>query len=235
MWPGDEETRRHARVHGVARDLLANEAVVRQVVVEGAHDVVAVLPGVFSIQIGFRSVGFRPADDVEPMLRPPFSELRGSQEPVDKVLVSFSRPTGEVPREDRSLLGSRRHSSENDRGATEKGGRVGSVVRGETRRLKAGVKKGVDRMGALVGNGRLAHRLEGPMIRCELGDVVHLSGPRRALLNPALKKPNLIRAQWRTLGRHSLVRVVAGNEVQEVAFLGMTGRQRRRAGVTSAN
>ncbi len=73
--------------HFVAGDLLANEAVVGFVGLEGMNDVVAVAPGVGALEIEFEAVGIGVAYDVEPFGGPAFAVGRGSQQAVDYLFV----------------------------------------------------------------------------------------------------------------------------------------------------
>ncbi len=56
--------------------LFGDELVVGLVLIEGLDHIVSIQPRAFSIEIGFRSIGFRPADDIEPMLSPALPIMR---------------------------------------------------------------------------------------------------------------------------------------------------------------
>ena len=69
--------------------MLGDELIVRGVVVKGTNHVVAVKPGIFAVEVGFGAVCFGPADDVEPMLRPAFSEVTRFELGVNEIGVGF--------------------------------------------------------------------------------------------------------------------------------------------------
>ena len=71
------------RLELVAGELLADEAVVGQVVVEGANHVVAIPVGVGAEAVFLEAFGFAVADDVEPVLRPAFAVARRGEQAVD--------------------------------------------------------------------------------------------------------------------------------------------------------
>ena len=71
----------------VAGDLLADEAVVWQVVVEGPDDVVAVAVGLGAEVVGAEAGGVGEADQIEPVAGPAFAEAGRGQEPIDNALV----------------------------------------------------------------------------------------------------------------------------------------------------
>ena len=79
----------------VPGQLLADEAVVGQVGVEGLDDVIAVGPGVGTRQIGLEAVGLREAGDVEPVPRPFLAETGRGQQAVDHRVVSSIRGVGD--------------------------------------------------------------------------------------------------------------------------------------------
>src|SRR5690606_26955482 len=70
----------------IARDLLGDEAVVGLVLVERAHDPIAVLPRERPIRVGAESVGLGVADDVEPEAPLPFAERGRCEQAVDETL-----------------------------------------------------------------------------------------------------------------------------------------------------
>ena len=72
----------------VTGKLLDEEAIERQVGVEGPHDPVAVFPGVRTGRIVLRGAGgIGVAGDVEPVAGPPLAVAGGGEEPIDEMLV----------------------------------------------------------------------------------------------------------------------------------------------------
>ena len=76
MWTRNEEASGLAIARLITSKLVAHELVIRTVFIEGADDVVAINPGVFAVEICLRSIRFRPANDIEPMLRPTLAKVR---------------------------------------------------------------------------------------------------------------------------------------------------------------
>ena len=72
---GDKEASRFSHAQRISGDLFANEFIIRLVLVEGSGDVVAIDPGILAIKIRLGPIGFRPANNVEPMLCPTFAEM----------------------------------------------------------------------------------------------------------------------------------------------------------------
>ena len=71
----------------VAGDLLGQEALVRDVVIEGLDDVVAVAPRVGKCRVApeaIVAVRFPVARDVQPVAAPAFAELRGCEQAIDE-------------------------------------------------------------------------------------------------------------------------------------------------------
>ena len=80
----------------VGRDLVAgqlepDELIVRQVTVQGAHDPVAVSPGVRPRLVELEAIGVGITRQVEPVLRPALAVLRAGQQAVDDLLISIRR------------------------------------------------------------------------------------------------------------------------------------------------
>ena len=63
----------------IAGNVLANELVIRNVVVERADQVVAIPPGVMDFVIPLVAVRFREPDNIHPVPRPVFAEMRRLQ------------------------------------------------------------------------------------------------------------------------------------------------------------
>ncbi len=73
----------------ITGELFFQKLIVRDVVVESADDVVAIDPRVLPIQIRLGPVRLRPADYVEPVLRPALSEVRRGHQFVDQFGVGL--------------------------------------------------------------------------------------------------------------------------------------------------
>ncbi len=73
---GNQIPRRVALPNGIAGYLVKQKLIVRLVVVEGLYHVITINPGVLAIHVAFTAVGFRPANDIQPVLRPAFAKMR---------------------------------------------------------------------------------------------------------------------------------------------------------------
>ncbi len=91
----------------VAGELLADEAVVRLVVVERADDVVAVAPGARLGVVALVAVGLGEADEVEPVPAPLLAVARRGEQAVDEPFVGVGRRVGQ----ERLDLGGRRRQA----------------------------------------------------------------------------------------------------------------------------
>ena len=110
----------------VTRQLLAHKLVVRQVIVEGAHHIVAVHPRHLAVKIRLGTIRLRPANDIQPMLRPAFAKVFGRQLLLDQTDVRLLRIL-RIPRLKRlHLLRRRRQTGEHNRNAPDQflGGRL---------------------------------------------------------------------------------------------------------------
>ena len=65
-----------ARAQRIAGNLFLHKTIVRFVFVERPNNVVAIDPSVLAIEIGFRAVGLRPTDHIQPMLSHPLAVVR---------------------------------------------------------------------------------------------------------------------------------------------------------------
>ena len=98
----------------ISGELFGDELIVRGVVVKGANHVVAVKPGIFPVEVGFGAVCFGPADDVEPMLCPPFSEVSRFELGVKEIGIGFFGVVLESLFKIVNLFGSRRKTGDGD-------------------------------------------------------------------------------------------------------------------------
>ena len=71
------------RLQFVAGQLLAQEAIVGQIVVEGADDVIAVAIGVGPQLVELEALRLGVAHHVEPVLRPALAEVRRAEQTID--------------------------------------------------------------------------------------------------------------------------------------------------------
>ena len=83
------------RLQFVAGQLLADEAIVRQIVVEGSNDVVAVSMGIGAQAVFFEAFGFAVAHQIEPVLCPTLAVARRGQQTVDHFGVGIGGLIGE--------------------------------------------------------------------------------------------------------------------------------------------
>ena len=72
----------------VAGDLLADEAVVGLVFIEGLDDVIAIAPRVWAKGVVLEAIALGVAREVEPVARPAFAVVRRGEQPVDEPFVS---------------------------------------------------------------------------------------------------------------------------------------------------
>ena len=90
--PGAKKTGRDQRVvvagiEFIAGDLLPQEAVVRLVLIERPHHVIAISPRVRTLGVQFVTVGIGITHHVQPALRPALAVVRRREQPVDYLLV----------------------------------------------------------------------------------------------------------------------------------------------------
>ena len=149
--------------HGIACDLLANELVVGDVVVKGAHDVVTVDPGILAIKVRFGAICLGPADGIEPVLRPTLAEVRGGEEFIDELLVCL-RVIFRITDEARAARGRGREAGESDGGTAHEGKRVGLGVRFELHFFESPVEEGIDGVAFPGWDFRTLDGLEGPVV-----------------------------------------------------------------------
>ena len=114
VWASNQKPGRFADAELISGELLGDELIVRGVVVEGANHVVAVKPGIFPVEVGFGAVCFGPADDVEPMLCPPFSEVSRFELGVKEIGIGFFGVVLESLFKIVNLFGSRRKTGDGD-------------------------------------------------------------------------------------------------------------------------
>ena len=79
----------------VAGQLLAQEPIVRLVVVEGADDVIAIAPGVLAVRVVLEAVGLGEADDIQPVLAPVLAIVRAGEQALDQFLPGIRRAVGD--------------------------------------------------------------------------------------------------------------------------------------------
>ena len=114
VWASNQKPGSFADSELISGELLGDELIVRGVFVEGADKVVAVKPGVFSVEVRFGAVCFGPADDVEPMLCPPFSEVSRLELGVKEIGIGFFGVGLESLSELGHFFGSRRKTGDGD-------------------------------------------------------------------------------------------------------------------------
>ena len=75
----------------VARNVLTNELIVRNVFIEGADHVVAIAPRLPFVVVVLMTIRFGIANEIEPVPRPAFSIVRRCQQPFDHLLKGVGR------------------------------------------------------------------------------------------------------------------------------------------------
>ena len=208
---GDEEAGRRIDAELVARELFADEPIVRHVSVERLDDVVAVGPGVGPGEVGLEAVGFGEARHVQPMAGPFLAEARRGQQAVDHRCVS---PVRRVRDEGGHFLRRGRQSGDIEVGPTDEHARVGEAGHRQSFGLQSCGDEVVDR----AAFGRSAHRLVGPVVEAGIaagGKVGGVLRPDRALGDPLAHLLRLGGRERFALGRHLLVFVLRGDAVEE--------------------
>ena len=147
----------------VTRQLLAHKLVVRQVVVEGAHHVIAVHPRHLAIEIRLGAVGLRPADDIQPMLRPALAKVFGRQLLLDQADVRLFRILRVSRLERPHLLRRRRQTGKHNRNPPDQilGRRLS--IRLHSRLGQARIQKRINRISLHSWHNRPFDRLKRPM------------------------------------------------------------------------
>ena len=230
----------------IAGELLAEEAVVRFVGVEGADDVVAEAPRVRLVAVALVAVALGEAHEVEPVAAPLLAVARRVEQTVNQQLPRARRFVGE----ERLYLGGRWRQtgqivvSAADQLARRRGGIRGEVLRGELRE-----NEGVDgiraRRFAIVDlwRDRFLHRLKRPMRAVFVGDLKFLpdrrrrrfaDGHRRAELHPLGQVGDLPRGEP-LLRRHLEILALITHGDDEAAFRRIARHDDRAALAARAN
>ena len=172
--PGSDERGGVAGVEFVAGDLLADEAVVRLVLVEGVDDVVAVAPDVGAGLVALEALAVGVAGEVEPVARPALAVARRGEKAINDAVEGGGRVVGE---ERLHFFGSGQQSGEVERGAADERDLVGGRSGAQVPLFQLREHEGVDGIAHPRGvprrrHGRLDHRLKGPpaaLLRREVG------------------------------------------------------------------
>ena len=148
----------------VARELLADKAVVGPVPVERVDHVVAVAPEAGQVAIVFESFGFGVADDIEPVLGGPFAMLGACQQAVDEAFPSARRG---IVEERGDLVRRWRQASHVEIDPPRQGRAVGPRGGSQAVVLESPQHEGVDGVdrpsGIRSGNSDFGAGLEGPV------------------------------------------------------------------------
>ena len=186
----DEKTRRVSGAKLIARQLLADKPVVRQVFAESAHHIVAVDPRVLAVEVRLRAVGLGPPDDIEPMLSPAFPKMRRGEKLLDQRAISGVGIARIVDHETVGALGRGQQTRERDRDAADEGTWLGGLRVGQSLLGQLREEEGVDRAARRDRRDRRAdHRLKRPMVGDRLNrGGFHLAGPDGAFGNPLLEE-----------------------------------------------
>ena len=119
----------------VAREVFADQPIVRHVGIERADQVVAVAPGQRDVRVAFAAVGLAVAEQVHPVARPPFAEVGRVQIAVDQIRPRRRRPVGG---EARDLGRCRRQAAQVERQPPDERRAVGVAGRRESFGFKPG-------------------------------------------------------------------------------------------------
>ena len=223
----------------VAGDLLADELVVRLVVVERVDDVVAIAPGVRVGEVPRRAGRLAVAGDVEPVPAPAFAERGRGEQPVDDLLEGVGR---RVVDEGVDLLGRRRQAGQVERDPADqrRAGRRRRPASGPSPRARPGrsgrCRRAARRRRATGGHLRLAQRLPGPVLLPELL-VLRRSACRsttgRVDLRPGGAVLDPLRQVGDLLGRELLLRRHLEVVVRRAGPPGSAGSSPARPGTTA--
>ena len=224
----------------VARDVFADELVIRHVVVEGANQVVAVTPGVMDFVVPFVAVRLGKPDHIQPVSRPAFAKMGRRQQRIDERLHGgCRRRTRTFQRIE--LLARRREAGQDETQPSRERARFGRVRRCEARRFETTQDELVDRMRRPIRvsdlrRGGLSHRMQTPPIEPLLEDllprrVVRLferlsHGSRCATSNP-FGQVGHRRLGQSSLGRHLQLIAVVLDRLQQQTLLRLSGVDRR--------
>ena len=227
---GDARLVRHV-VQLVARDLLAQELVVRLVVVERVDDVVAVAPHVQADVVLLEPVGVGVARHVQPVAAPALAVVGRIEQLVDEPLPGAALGVGQ---ERLHLLAGGRQADQVEIGAPQQRQAVGPRRGGQAGVLPRGFEEAVDRViERLRGRHRRLPRVpERPVVAgarrqlvvLERGQRVggrrHLAGvPVRPLVDPGADRGELRVAQRIAGHRHGGL-VETGHHPEQEAVLG---------------
>ena len=158
---GDEKTQRRIRAGDVAGQLIAKKLVVWQIGIERVNDPVAVMPCLGPLAVGFKPHRLRPADDIQPMLRPALAVPRRGQKPVDHLHECLVRGTC-IPRKRPHLRRRWRQAGEVERHAPEQSDAISLGRISEFLFAQFLEDKKIDGV-RLPRNDRTLHRLQRPV------------------------------------------------------------------------
>ncbi len=208
---------------GIPSQLFANKLVIGFVLVEGSDDIVAIPPRVLAIEVCLGTIGFGPADDIEPVLSPSLTKMGGGQERIDQVDIRGLRTLLMGPQETVCDLRGRGEAGQNNGGSSGQRSRIDEWVGLDSFVFECLREKGVDGMVGALRNPRTEDGLEGPVVGGQFIDCLHLSGPGGSLGNPAFNERDLVAAERGSLGWHPLIGIPCLDEGHEVACSGFTG------------
>ena len=146
--------------------MFADQLVVRDIVVKGADEVVAIEPGAFDFVVPVIAEGFGEAHDVHPVARPVFSEMGRGEKAIDEAFISSG---GGVAHEQIDFERGGREAGEHDAEAADERAAVGGGGGLQAGFVQGGDEKTIDGMGDAghIGRGRGMCGLEGPVLFAE--------------------------------------------------------------------
>ena len=236
---GDERLVRHV-IELVARDLLADELVVRLVGVEGVDDVVAVAPGVGPVVVLLEPAGVRVARHVQPVAAPALAVVRRVEQPVYQPLPGAARRVGEVLVD---LRRRRRQAGQVEICPAQERQPVGLRRRGHARVTPRCLQETVDgmRVRSRRRHGSAHRALERPVLprarrqAAALQRLPRVGGrrgrrgvPVRPAVDPGAHRLQLAGTERVAAHRHWRL-VQAGHHPEQAAVLGAPRHQRRSA------
>src|SRR5262245_16076550 len=145
---GDKKARGHDAVASragehVAGNLLADELVVRLVLVEALNDVIAIAPRVIADLVAFEALTLREPSHVEPVSSPALAITRRGQQSINQLLICIWRL---VFQEGVQFLGRGREAMQVIGSAADQRGAIGGRRHRQAFAFELGDNKGIDRV-----------------------------------------------------------------------------------------
>ena len=218
-----------ARGEQVARNVLAEKAIDGNVLVERAHQVVAVPPRERQEGVALQSVRLAVVHDIHPAAGPPLTEVNRAEGPIHQ---PFKRVRSHVGEELAHVLGRRRKTEQRKPQPPDqdpavrfagRDQRVGFEFR-EDEAIKVGLRPDFVLGG---GRGHALQRLESPLLGAclevdspLLPDRQGTTGIKRPVAHPFFQHADFILGQA-PLGRHLEIRIIITDRLNQQTLVGL--------------